>query len=321
MKVIKLFICLLFVLNSALQAQQEPEMVSIPIQTLRDFNLRGKVKVLLCNDNRYIFSVEGNLQLSESSSCIENYIYDKDGRLLELKERYSGENIVRTKTYTYSAQGLLVGMESIGPYPESFFYVYDMNGHVSQVKHIFHGMEGVQMYENTYDARKRIIKRRASYSSSNMSTSSRHIPEVITYLTNGWVRCTIRNGNGDCITEFDERGQERSEVIRELKNNSCISTSTRKYDEKGNMIESLRTGSNIDIWDKRMNKIKQTFIYNELEELTSLEYYDNIDGSRETRYDYTQRDSMGNWIERTITNQNTNEQRTETRDITYYETK
>ncbi|WOG18218.1 hypothetical protein [Bacteroides thetaiotaomicron] len=307
MKIINIFVYLLFVYSAVLMAQPE----KIKIKTIRDYEVKGNVKQVIVDDlgpsagkSKLLFTPEGYIQfdgwLKEDSYEGVSYTYDKAGHLL--KEDFG----VNAKTYSYNSQGLLIKKTNWykGKVSDSESYLYDTNGYIRQRRS--NGGK-VYAYKNRLDSQKRLIKIEEVLQPSNLLVQTTNI----TYLPNGWSKSVIVSSSIETIVELDDKGRERSKKVRDPQSGQGFMT-THTYDNSDNCVESR--------YDNEQTK----YTYNTLGELTFTEYtgYNKeVTGSKQSdiKYTYTKHDAKGNWTERIITYLDNNFQKTERRSIEYYE--
>lgn len=302
MKTIIIFICMVFACSPALKAQFE----AVKTKTKEDYRLKGDVKQVIESraKNKKIleFTPEGLLSFDGWSDSPHGITctYDKTGRMLKYKMVIDVDNFL-IHTYSYNTQGLLLKYisENEKKQLKHETYQYDINGKIHKVEN--RGKPWIE-FRNTYDAQKRIIKK------EQLSPSSIQVIETeeITYLPNGWSKRVSTTEMSETVLEIDNKGRMRSETHRDLVSGEIyISTATR-YDDNDNLIE------------KRNGKLQVNYAYNTSGELLSYAEVGN-NYNEDQSYTYTKHDEKGNWTERIFTNLNSNEQHTQTRDITYYE--
>lgn len=303
MKTIIIFICMVFACSPTLKAQFR----TIETKTKEDYRLKGDVRQVIesyVNDKKKLeFTPEGRLSFDGwlNSPRGITYTYDKSGRLLKYKMVIDVDNF-SIKTYSYNTQGLLIKYinetEEKKPYYET--YQYDANGETQRVENM--GKPWME-FRNTYDAKKRIIKK------EQLSPSSKRVleTEVITYLPNGWSKRVNTTKRVEVVSEFDNKGRMRSDTHHDREAGNIYISTAIHYDDNDNLIE------------RRSNEFQTNYTYNASRELLSEKYKRPEKGyPYDTGYTYTKYDEEGNWTERTVTNLDSNEQHTQTRDITYY---
>lgn len=300
MKTILFFISMLFVGNIALHAQPK----KIEIKTKKDYQLKGNVKEVVNNTTDMVlkFTPEGYLQFSGFLKNGElqgrTYTYDKAGHMLKDNNYWNKYTYI----YTYNARGQMVKVEwMVGKECNSITsFLYDMNGKARQeVLEYTNGVKAIYTLKNRYDAQKRLIKieRFEPYNESPLTTD-------ITYLPNGWTRHIQRDDSSETVTEYDNKGRERSSIVKQFSTNKSMKFS-RKYDINDNLVESLSNFATSTL-----------YTYNNQSELI-IQEDTALDGKKtKITYTYTKHDAKGNWTERTV--DNNGKQTTETRTIEYY---
>lgn len=296
MKAISIFICILFVCNTALIAQP----TKIEIKTKKDFQLKGRVKQVLNDATGHIlkFTSEGNLQfagfLRDGKLDGNTYTYDKAGHLL--KYNYWGNS---ASVYTYNAKGQVIKEQTMNgtKCTSSKSYTYDMYGNARQET-----KESGIVYtlKNTYDSKKRLTKIECLFPPFNIVKYT----TLITYLPNGWTRHITKDESSKVVKEYDSKSRERSLIIYDGSGNISVK-STTSYDDNGNLIE------------ENEGRASAIYVYNDQGEQISKEEK-GPDGSKSKRnYQYLKHDSKGNWTERVVDRDG--ERTTETRTIEYYD--
>lgn len=301
MRIIILFVSILFVCSTVLQAQPP----KIEIKTTKDYKLKGSVRKLVNNATDIIlkFTPEGYLQffggfLKDGELQGNTYAYDKAGRMLKDYNSWTKY----THIYSYNSQGQMVEDKQMeGPKCKAIVsFLYDMHGNARQETLDFtNGVKAIYTLKNRYDSQKRLIKieRFEPYDKVPITTD-------IAYLPNGWIKYTKRDNSSQTVEEYDNKGRLRSSSLNlfSTKENSKIS---KKYDDNDNLVASLS--------DRNTSTL---YTYNDQRELIVQEDI-AVDGSKtKITYTYTKHDVKGNWTER-IKDKN-GEQTTETRTIEYY---
>lgn len=297
MKTVLFLMSMFFVCNTALMAQPK----RIVIQTKKDFQLKGDVKQVVVDSTGYTlqFTPEGYLQfrgfLKDGKLKGTNYMYDKAGHLL--KESYGSY----VSIYTYNARGQMIKEQSMDG-PECISrksFLYDANGNARQETS---KLGVITKLKNTYDTQNRLVKIERIVLPSNYHSNT----TVISYLPNGWTRHVLREKSTEVVTEYDDKGRERSSILQNNYSNSSTKSITN-YDEHDNLIEQQGLFSTI------------AYSYNDQGEQISMEDISRDGTSSKTVYIYLKHDAKGNWTERIVSNLRTYKRYTETRTITYYD--
>lgn len=297
MKTVLFLISMFFVCHTALMAQP----TRIVIETKKDFQLKGDVKQVVVDSTGYTlqFTPEGYLQfrgfLKNGKLKGTTYTYDKAGHLL--KESYGSH----VSIYTYNARGQMIKEQSMdgAKCNSSKSFLYDAYGNARQET----SKSGViTKLKNTYDTQNRLVKIERIVLPSNYHSNT----TVISYLPNGWTRHSLRESSTEIITEYDNKGRERSSIMQNDYSNSSTKSITN-YDEHDNLIELQGLFSTI------------AYSYNDQGEQISMEDISPNGNSSKTVYIYLKHDAKGNWTERIVSNLRTYKRYTETRTITYYD--
>ncbi|QIU93395.1 BatD family protein [Bacteroides faecium] len=298
MRTIGILASILFVCNATLLAQP----TRVEIKTKKDYQLKGNVKQVVNDTTGHIlkFTPEGYLQfmgfLKNGKLEGSTYTYDKAGHLV--KENSWGNTVY---IYTYNVRGQMIKEQMMDGAKciNSKTFLYDMNGNARQET----SRTGtVCKLKNTYDSQKRLIKiERILLPSNNL-----YYTTSISYLSNGWTRHILREELDQIVTEYDNKGRERSNMAQNNFSNISMKSITN-YDDNDNLIEYQGSfGTNL-------------YTYNAQGEQISKEEID-LDGNKsKTVYIYLKHDAKGNWTERIVSNLTTYKRYTETRSITYYE--
>lgn len=298
MRTIGILISILFVCNATLLAQP----TRIEIKTKKDYQLKGNVKQVVNDSTGHIlkFTPEGYLQfmgfLKNGKLEGSTYTYDKAGHLV--KENSWGNTVY---IYTYNVRGQMIKEQMMdgAKCVNSKTFLYDMNGNARQET----SRTGtVCKLKNTYDSQKRLIKiERILLPSNNL-----YYTISISYLPNGWTRHILRQEFDQIVTEYDNKGRERSNMAQNNFSNISMKSITN-YDDNDNLIEYQGSfGTNL-------------YTYNAQGEQISKEEIDLSGNKSKTVYIYLKHDAKGNWTERIVSNLTTYKRYTETRNITYYE--
>ena len=231
--------------------------------------------------------------------------YNNQGNLVETYYLYNGtysESAPIKKLYNYNEKGLLLGTKDIsdkkGKYSNNFLFSYDKKNNL--IKRESHYKDGSKYFiQYTNDKRGNLVHQKEYNKSNNL------IAEV-NYTYKGSKKTTSRTSfsskDGSIIGTYTTIFEDGNKTLYKSNNTYDNSTTTYKYDRKGNLLQSNskgKTDTSIKydyIYDKKDNWIKKHYRSGKYQYFYFREiHFENGDVTGSTNFDPKFVNSLGNF--------------------------